>query len=971
MRKHTTFKTIGYFIVFFVVLSLSLQLSYQAYTQPPYDCCTAEFSPTGGSVTGYPGDTGSLLTHVTVTVGDGCFETGGEIDLGKPQIQFIGSPPAQGSINLLDPSSQYVKTDNTSATFAIMMELSPDLSPGIYQFTVIVNASCVGISGGNYQSGPTESSTFTLTVLPNVVPQCCEPVIGSQLVTTVDPGSVTTIAPVEVNNNCTAYTGAANSIRADLTVTASVDPSPTSGNMSFSLSSSSINVPYGGSTSVNILGNFSSDLQSDFYQVAITVTATCGGTIHPSRTYTDTKTFTIYVQPVIPNQCCLPSFGPQLNTTAVPGDRVPLASIFISNSCYTAAGEFESQPQISVENLKIFPEPSKGQIFLLPVPPQLKVLPGDFCSLTLFAIVTSDVPTGFYQIHTDIKVECFPPRERQDHTISGDFTLAVQTERERTFISGMTIPPSSMEGVCVAPGSTLLIPINTLAEPETFKWEGLVDFNDGEKHAKILAASHRAVITVIPPGLEGETILQVTGPQGRSNRVRVTVNKSCISNRGREITEAQLRAWADQVPEDLKDRATDQTGEMLSFVPGEILVQFNGTSDQLESLKSKYGVLSVERIPPTDLYVFRLKDRGIRNTTETADGLANEPGVQYASENGIMTLVQEELNDPDIDAQEQLRATNIFTGWKAFFPIKGRGVKVAVVDTGLDLEVKDEVRTSRLAPNGVDVSGGHQDLSLLLGTSTADDRRGHGTIVSSIASAQGDNEKFGAGVAFNSRVIPVKVFGQSRFTPQDIIAKGLIAAFYLEADVVNMSLGCARCRPSKERQSRKYFDRVLDILYKDFDSQGLVPPIVVAATGNDGEGIVDTPAADPRVIAVGSYNLKTNKKSRFSNYGEEVDFVAPGENVYTILLGGEFGDAGSGTSFSCPQGAGLVALILSTQPMLKELGTQAVKEKIKECFIKDVGEPGFDKETGWGMIYIPEPEEVDPSKCLVFEKSAD
>lgn len=968
MRKRNTSKAIGYFIVFFVVFSLSLQLGHQAYPQPP-NCCEAEFSPAGDSVTGNPGDTGTLLTQVKVTVGDGCFETGGDIDVGKPNINWRGTPPAQGSINLLDPSSQYVKTANTSATFAIMMELSPNLSPGIYEFTVTVNASCDGDFDYTYNSDPTESGTFTLTVLPNVVPPCCEPVIGSQLVTTVDPGGVTAVAPVEVTNNCTAYTGAANSIPVNLLVAATVDPSPTSGSMNFSLSQSSIDVPYGGSTLVNILGTFSSDLQSGFYQVELTVTATCGDTIYPSRTYTDTKSFTIYVQPVIPNQCCLPSFGPQLNTTAVPGDRVPVASIYISNSCYTAAGAFESQPQISVEDLEIFPKPSKGQIFLLPVPPQLKVLPGDFRSVTLFAVVTGEVPTGFYQIHADIQVECSTPRGKQDPTISGDFTLAVQTEKERIFVPGLTIPPSSMEGVCVAPGSTLLIPINTLAEPETFKWEGGVDFNDGEKQAKILAASHRAVVTVIPPGLEGETILQVTGPEGRSNRVTVKVNKSCISNRGREITEGQLRAWAKQVPEDLKDRATDQTGEMLSFVPGEILVQFNGTRDQLESLKSKYGVLSVEKIPPTNLYVFRLKDRGIRNTLETADGLATEPGVQYASENGIMTLVQEELNDPDIDAQEQLRATNIFTGWKAFFPIKGRGVKVAVVDTGLDLEVKDEVRTSRLAPNGVDVSGGHQDLSLLLGTSTADDRRGHGTIVSSIASAQGDNEKFGAGVAFNSRVIPIKVFGQSRFTPQDIIAKGMIAAFYLQADVVNMSLGCARCRPSKERQSRKYFDRVLDILYKDFDSQGLVPPIVVAATGNDGEGIVDTPAADPRVIAVGSYNLKTNKRSRFSNYGEEVDFVAPGENVYTILLGGEFGDAGSGTSFSCPQGAGLVALILSTQPMLKELGTQAVKEKIKECFIKDVGEPGFDKETGWGMIYIPEPEEIDPRKCLVFEKT--
>ncbi|MFW6422177.1 MAG: S8 family peptidase [Candidatus Bipolaricaulota bacterium] len=513
----------------------------------------------------------------------------------------------------------------------------------------------------------------------------------------------------------------------------------------------------------------------------------------------------------------------------------------------------------------------------------------------------------------------------------------------------------------------MLVPINTVEDPETFKWEGVVDFDNGGRQAKLVAASHNAVVTVIPPGLEGEITLRVRGPEGRSNPVRINVDQSCSSNRGKEITEAQAREWADQVPEDLIERATDRTGQFINFEPGEILVQFEGAPGELEDLKSKYNIRSWERIPGTDFSVVRLEDRGIRNTLETADALSTEDRVRYAVENGLMTLLQAELNDPNIDQQEQLRATNMFTGWRSFFPTKGQGVTIAVVDTGLDLTVKDEVLTSPLAPNGVDVSGGHQDLSLLLGTSTAEDRRGHGTIVSSIASAKGDNSKLGAGVALNSRVIPIKVFGQSRFTPQDIIAKGLVAAFYLEADVVNMSLGCSRCRPSKERQTREYFAKVLDFLYEDFESQGLIPPIVVAATGNDAEGIVDIPAADPRVIAIGSYNLETGERSSFSNFGKEVDFVAPGENIYTTLLGGEFGDAGSGTSFSSPQGAGLVALILSTQPNLKELGVEAVREKIRECFIEDVGELGFDSQTGWGMIRVPDPAEVDPRGCLLFE----
>ncbi|MBS3825595.1 S8 family serine peptidase [Candidatus Bipolaricaulota bacterium] len=837
-KKTLTYTTIVLvFILYSAILAPPVQVGAQE------ECCLPEFSPNGVSRTGYPGDTGTLLTNVTVTVNQECFQEGGDIELTSLQKRFIGTAPAQGSINLtVSPSgSQHIKYAGDSVSFSIMMELSSDIAPGIYKFITSVSSSCIGDHGGQY-SDSAESETFTLTVLSSETAQCCQPVLGAQL-----------------------------------------------------------------------------------------------------------------------------------NTTVVPGDRVALASLSISNNCFFGSAEFQSQPVVTVNDLDIFPDPGSGTIFLLLAPQQLTLETGDTGAMTLFAVVTEDVPTGFYQIDVTLGVVCELPNASQSHELTGSFTISVQTERKRSFIPGLTIPSSFSRGTCAAPGSTVLIPISTIQNPEDFKWEGVVDFDHGDKQSKLIAASRGAVMTVIPPGLKGETLLRVRGPEGQSNTVTINIDETCSSNQGNEVTEKQVEKWGSQVPEDLMERATDQTGQYISFVPGEILIQFNGEADGLANLKAKYGIVSFERIPPTNFYVARLEDRGIRNTLETADRLSTEEGVTYATENGLMSLIQDEpeLNDPNINEQEQLKATNIFTGWKVFFPIKGQGIKIAVVDTGLDLAVRDEVRTTRFAPNGVDVSSGHQNLSLLLGTSTADDRRGHGTIVSGIAAARGDNRKLGVGIAFNSRVLPIKVFGRSRFTPQDIIAKGLIAAFYLEADVINMSLGCSRCRPSKERQTRKYFANVLDFLFEDFNERGVVKPIVVAATGNDGEGIVDTPAADPRVIAIGSYNLQAGEKSSFSNYGEEVDFVAPGENIFTTLIGGKFGDAGSGTSFSSPQGAGLVALILSTQPKLKELGVEAVKEKIKSCFVKDVGEPGFDQETGWGLIYIPDPEEVDPERCLTFEGPGD
>ncbi|MFP3953344.1 MAG: S8 family serine peptidase [Candidatus Acetothermia bacterium] len=799
------------------------------------------FSPDGATISVSPGETGVLLTQVTI---NDCLGYCEQIDLTQPVIDFTGPGPSQGSITLSNPGPQAVSNpEDPTAQFNVLMNVSSDVPTGEYSFIIATTAEC---TEGGYAGTP---------------------------------------------------------------------------------------------------GSFS--LQSEEFTVSVTA--------EPSP-------FT--------GECCLPTIGSQLNTTAVPGDRVPLVSVNVTNNCGDndyPNGDPVTQLTVTISGVNVTPSPKPGDIVLIPAPHQSSLASGETVGVTLFAILTEDVPNGFYEVSATLEVECEGYQGIQTHRLGMVFTLAVQSERDRTFFPGLQIPAAYPPDVCAAPGSTLLIPISIISDAETFKWEGSVKFGEGGKEARIMAASHRAVVTVIPPGLEGRTGVQVTGPDGRSNTVYINVDEDCISNKGEEITDEQVRKWGEEVPEDLKGRATDETGQFINFVPGEVIFQFEGRPEELESLKSKYGVKSVERIPPTDFYVARLEDDGIRNTLETADTLSGEPGVNYATENGLMTLIETELNDPNLDKQEQIAATNMFTGWRAFFPVQGHGVKLAVVDTGLDLSVKDEVRTSRFAPNGVDVSTGQQSLALLLGTSTADDRRGHGTIVAGIASAQGGNNKLGAGVAFNSRVIPIKVFGKSRFASQETIAKGLIAAFYLEADVVNMSLGCARCRPSKERQTREYFDRVLTFLYEDFENQDISPPIVVAATGNDGEGIVDTPAADPRVIAVGSYNLEKEARSSFSNYGEEVDFVAPGENVYTTLLGGEFGDGGSGTSFSSPQGAGLVALILSTQPKLKDLGTEAVKEKIKQCFVKDVGEPGFDNETGWGMIYIPDPSEIDPESCLIFE----
>ena len=793
---------------------------------------------------------------------------------------------------------------------------------------------------------------------------CCNPTAFTfnQVTHTAETGETITLAELEIQNTC--YTDyIANLAILETTV----EPTPLSGSFVFNMSPVEVNVPIGQSQTSNLQTTLPSELSPGIYQITVLVEVTCQ---QGTQTSTIEGTFTLTVEPSEDQHCCSPTIQPQQTGQVNPGESFTLSVVEIENRCATGAAKEVPGSRVQVEDLKISPDPNPGSISIIPISTE-GLTSQSTQRIPLNGSVSSEVPDGIYEIDLRLRIIC--------ETIFGQpeiifvqqtFTLEVGSAEGQILQGGVRIEGDKIRGACAAPGTTLLIPVRGVVNPEEYKWKGQVLFGRQQKKMDLVASSERMVVTVVPPDLEGRTKISLSDSSGQSNPVFVDVDPTCISNGGEPLTEDRLRRLAEDVPPQFEERATDKTGELLSFVPGEILVQTNAAPNQLANLRDKYGVNSFDRLVGTNIYVARLEDRSVSNTLNTADQLARESLVEYASENGWMTEVQEEapLNDPEIGRQEQLKATNMFSGWKYFFPIQGRGLTLAIVDTGLDLNLREEIRPTKKAPQGVNVAADNAEVGALIGTSTAEDRRGHGTRVSGLAAANGNNESYGAGVAFNSRVLPIKVFGRSRFTPKDIIGKGLVAAYYLEADVVNMSLGCSNCRPSKERKAREYFATLIDQLNGTFAEQGLVPPIVVAATGNDGEGIIDSPAADLRVIAVGSWNPKTEQVSDFSNYGKEIDFVAPGEHLETVLQGGKFGQAGAGTSFASPQVAGLVALIVSTQPKLKDLGVDAVREKIKKCFSVDVGKEGFDNKTGWGLIKIPDPERVDREECLIFKE---
>lgn len=350
----------------------------------------------------------------------------------------------------------------------------------------------------------------------------------------------------------------------------------------------------------------------------------------------------------------------------------------------------------------------------------------------------------------------------------------------------------------------------------------------------------------------------------------------------------------------------------------------------------------------------------VDRTGEVIEQLNRDPRVDEAFFNDLLDKFQE---DPDLLKQDWFLELGLPQGWGAFFPKQGEGATVAIIDTGVDLNVagggEPEVTLDAIAPDGLNLAPESPDDK----DTTGNDELGHGTAVSSIAASVIGNGVNGAGVAPKATVIALKVFsiveGHAR-TSNDSVARALMNAFVLGVDVVNMSLGCGGCDAEQEERMRSFYDRVINSLIQGRQAIHGKIPILVAAAGNDGKRFIDAPAFHPQVIAVGSVRPHTYQRSSFSNYGPELDFVVVAEDTKTTIAGGTFGNAGSGTSFASPQVAGFVALILAQEPGLQ---LEAVVDKIKRCFVADVGSPGFDEQTGWGRIKIPPPEQADPA-CL-------
>jgi hypothetical protein len=243
----------------------------------------------------------------------------------------------------------------------------------------------------------------------------------------------------------------------------------------------------------------------------------------------------------------------------------------------------------------------------------------------------------------------------------------------------------------------------------------------------------------------------------------------------------------------------------------------------------------------------------------------------------------------------------------------GRGVVVAVVDTGVDYthaDLNDNiwVNTREIPGNGIDDDGnGYVDdvrgWDFVSGNNNPMDGNGHGTHVAGTIAAE-NNGTGTTGVAYNARIMPVRVLGNDGSGSYSGVARGIRYAAANGADVINLSLGG---NYNSEVESAIQYAASLG-------------SIVVMAAGNASQSQPGYPArhATQWGLAVGA--VDSNRRiANFSNRAGSNSalryVVAPGANIYSTLPNNRYGSL-SGTSMATPHVAGVVALMLSANPNL-------------------------------------------------------
>ncbi|MGQ5110878.1 S8 family serine peptidase [Bacillus halotolerans] len=305
---------------------------------------------------------------------------------------------------------------------------------------------------------------------------------------------------------------------------------------------------------------------------------------------------------------------------------------------------------------------------------------------------------------------------------------------------------------------------------------------------------------------------------------------------------------------------------------------------------------------------------------ETVKEFKQDPDILYvennvtftAADNTDLKVLSEKADTSDNFEQWNLEPIQVKQAWKE--GLTGKNVKIAVIDSGISPH------------DDLSISGGYSAVSY---TSSYKDDNGHGTHVAGIIGAK--HNGYGIdGIAPEAQIYAVKALDQNGSGDLQGLLKGIDWSIANGMDIVNMSLGT-----SSDSQ----------ILHDAMDKAYEKGVLLVAASGNEGNGKpVNYPAAYSSVVAVSATN-QHNQLAAFSTTGNQVEFSAPGTDITSTYLH-QYYATGSGTSQATPHAAAMFALLKQRDPGNTNVQLRALMQKN----IVDLGMTGRDQQFGYGLI---------------------
>jgi len=380
------------------------------------------------------------------------------------------------------------------------------------------------------------------------------------------------------------------------------------------------------------------------------------------------------------------------------------------------------------------------------------------------------------------------------------------------------------------------------------------------------------------------------------------------------------------------------------YVPGQMIVKFHPITTQTEksSVFQARNLEILDRINYLNAYVVKTSSPDIHNDIAAVQSFSS---VAHAEPNYTARTLTNIPNDSYYNWQWHYPQIRLPQAWS--INTGSSSVRIAVLDTGIDTGHPD-------LGNNVDVASGYNFVDNNTDTM---DWNNHGSHVAGTIGADTNNNQGVAGVMWDCSIIPVKVLGDGGSGSYWGIAQGILYAAGLTEDpaipepvqIINLSLG----GPNNS-----------SILREAVKAAAEAGVIMVGASGNN-NGSILYPALYPEVIAVGAvdYNYPdAPQRAPYSNYGDELDLVAPGGNTEVDsnndgnpdgVLSTWFPRGGpkdydysffQGTSMATPHVAGVIGLMLA-----EGIPTNRVREIIQRTSI-DLGSTGFNHYYGHGLI---------------------